>query len=95
MSNDLQETAEDPASAAGNSVCDAAVFTADFVKALNRLLVRALIELDRVAIDDEGCRIAGEGWALLRHGYPQEADRLNAVLHSLTRSRCSSKPKIS
>lgn len=76
-----------------NQAHPGAAFTADLVKALNRLLVRALLELGNSGRDDNACRIAGEGWSLLRHTEPREAERLNGVLHSLTRSQCRSNQK--
>jgi hypothetical protein len=60
----------------------------DLLPALNRLLVRSLLELGHAGMSDAACRLAGEGWALLRHERPREAERLNGVLHSLTRSEC-------
>ncbi len=56
--------------------------------ALNRLFIRSLRELGNAGLDDLACRLAGEGWALLRRDNSREAERLNGVLHFLTRSRC-------
>jgi hypothetical protein len=55
---------------------------------LNRLFVRSVIELGNAGLNDMACRFAGERWALLCHHNAREAERLNAVLHSLTRSHC-------
>jgi len=90
VANGLEQLSE-RALTSRNQAHPGAVFTADLVKALNRLLVRALLELGNSGMDDTACRIAGEGWSLLRHTEPREAERLNGVLHSLTRSRCRSK----
>ncbi len=62
----------------------------DALVALNRLFIRSLRELGNAGLDDLACRLAGEGWALLRHDNSREAERLNGVLHFLTRSRCQS-----
>ena len=92
MANDPPRLPEERLSGSGQPHPGAA-FTADLVKALNRMLVRALLELGNAGSDDTACRIAGESWSLLRHREPREAERLNGVLHSLTRSQCRSKPK--
>jgi hypothetical protein len=60
----------------------------DDLIALNRLFIRSLRELGNAGLNDLACRLAGEGWALLRHGHVREAERLNGVLHFLTRSHC-------
>jgi hypothetical protein len=60
----------------------------DALVALNRLFIRSLRELGTAGLNDFACRLAGEGWALLRHDNSREAERLNGVLHFLTRSQC-------
>ncbi len=60
----------------------------DILMGLNRLFIRSVLELGNAGLNDMASRLAGEGWALLRHENAREAERLNAVLHSLTRSRC-------
>jgi hypothetical protein len=60
----------------------------DGLIALNRLFIRSLRELGNAGFNDIACRLAGEGWALLRHDHSREAERLNGVLHFLTRSHC-------
>ncbi len=57
------------------------------VTVLNRLLVRAILELGRAGRTELACHLAAEGWALLRRDHGREAERLNGVLHSLTRSK--------
>ena len=52
---------------------------------LNRLLVLALLALARAGSADDACRIAARAWSLLRHHNAREAERLTAVLHTLTR----------
>jgi len=52
---------------------------------LNRLLDKALKQLGDAGQPDEACTLAAEGWKLLRHGWPKEAERLNGTLHYLTR----------
>ena len=64
----------------------------DVLAGLNRLFIRSVLELGNAGQNDMACRLAGEGWALLRHETPREAERLNAVLHSLTHSRCQPGP---
>jgi uncharacterized protein (DUF2249 family) len=61
----------------------------DLLVALNRLFIRSVLELGNAGLNDVACRLAGEGWALLRHDNSREAERLNGVLHSLTRSHCN------
>jgi len=62
----------------------------DVLVSLNRLFIRSVLELGNAGLNDMACRLAGEGWALLRHDNSREAERLNGVLHSLTRSHCQS-----
>ena len=62
----------------------------DVLASLNRLFIRSVLELGNAGLNDMACRLAGEGWALLRHDNSREAERLNGVLHSLTRSHCQS-----
>ncbi len=59
----------------------------DILLALNRLFIRSLRELGNTGLNDTACRLAGEGWALLRHNHSREAERLNGVLHFLTHSQ--------
>ncbi|HET7675940.1 MAG TPA: hypothetical protein VFL54_10495 [Gammaproteobacteria bacterium] len=56
--------------------------------ALNRLFVKSLLALGAGpgAERDHACRLAAAGWSALRHTHPREAERLNGLLHSLTRS---------
>jgi hypothetical protein len=60
------------------------------VAALNRLFVQALLRIgeggDADAID-AACRLAAQGWSLLRHDWPREAERLNGLMHGLTGPR--------
>ncbi len=58
--------------------------TEDQVGSLNRLLVVALLALARAGGAGEACRIAARAWSLLRHSSTREAERLTAVLHSLS-----------
>ena len=52
-----------------------------------RLLDRAFRTLGDAGHKEEACEIAAEGWALLRQGRPEGAERLNGTLHYLTRDR--------
>lgn len=54
---------------------------------LNRLLIRAVKALGDADEADLGCRIAAEAWAVLRKGWPDEAEKLNGALHYLTRPK--------
>jgi hypothetical protein len=56
----------------------------DPLKGLNKLLVRVLRDLATAGRNEEACRFAAEGWSLLRHDAPKEAERLNGLLHYLT-----------
>jgi uncharacterized protein (DUF2249 family) len=51
---------------------------------LNRILIRALKRMGDTGDTDAACRLAAEAWSLLRHDWPQEAQRLNGVMHNLT-----------
>src|SRR5512146_311860 len=57
----------------------------DDLKALNRLLIRALKALGDAGESETACRLAAEAWAALRKERPGEAERLNGALHYLTR----------
>ncbi len=59
----------------------------DLLRALNRLLIRAVKALGDAGQTDRACRIAAETWAALRNEQPHEAERLNGALHYLTRTR--------
>lgn len=61
----------------------------DEVGSLNRLLVVALLALARAGAAEEACRIAARAWSLLRHHNAREAERLTAVLHTLTHQGAS------
>lgn len=58
--------------------------TPDAIVGLNRLFIRALRMLGEAGEEEAACRLAAEGWSLLRHDYPDEAYRLNGTLHYLT-----------
>jgi len=55
---------------------------------LNQLLARALRRLGAQGARHEACELAAEAWVLLREVDAKEAERMNAVLHQLTSSRC-------
>ena len=67
----------------------AADIAGDEVGDLNRLLVVALLALARAGATEEACRIAARAWSLLRHHNARAAERLTAVLHTLTRQGAS------
>lgn len=53
--------------------------------ALNRLFTAALLALAESGEADRACRLAAQGWSVLRHDNPREAERLTAALHRLAR----------
>jgi uncharacterized protein (DUF2249 family) len=54
------------------------------VEQLGRLLDRAVRALGEAGEHDSACRLAAEGWWLVRGPAPRAARRLNATLHYLT-----------
>lgn len=63
---------------------------------LNRLFVQALLQIGKHGDADDvdaACRLAAQGWSLLRHDQPREAERLNGVMHSLTGPRHTRQPR--
>jgi len=52
--------------------------------ALNRFFMQTLLRMGDAGEIDVACRLAAQGWPLLRHDQPKEAERLNGVMHSLT-----------
>mgnify|MGYP001555384857 CR=1 FL=1 len=63
----------------------------DPLAALNRLFVQALLRLGDAGEIDAACRLAAQGWSLLRHDQPKEAERLNGAMHNLTNPRRNSR----
>ena len=63
----------------------------DALAALNRLFVQALRCMGDAGEIDAACRLAAQGWSLLRHDQPKEAERLNGVMHNLTHPRRNSR----
>ncbi|HXE21835.1 MAG TPA: hypothetical protein VN617_05825 [Rhodoferax sp.] len=63
----------------------------DSLIALNRLFVQALLRMGDAGEIDAACRLAAQGWSLLRHDQPKEAERLNGVMHNLTHPKRSSR----
>jgi len=57
------------------------------VAPLNRLFMQALLRMGDAGDIDAACRLAAQGWSLLRHDQPKEAERLNGVMHNLTNPR--------
>jgi uncharacterized protein (DUF2249 family) len=56
----------------------------DVLEPLARLFDRAVRALGDAGEPDAACRLAAEGWWLLREPSPAAARRLNATLHRLT-----------
>jgi len=54
------------------------------LESLARLFDRALRALGDAGEEDAACRLAAEGWWLLKEPSPKSARRLNATLHRLT-----------
>jgi uncharacterized protein (DUF2249 family) len=54
---------------------------------LNRLFVQALRALGDAGQTDLACRLAAEGLAKIRFSHADEGEKLNGVLHYLTRPR--------
>jgi len=52
--------------------------------ALNRLFMQALKRIGDAGGTDAACRLSAQGWSLLRHDWPREAQRHNALMHALT-----------
>lgn len=63
----------------------------DSLTALNRLFAQALLRMGDIGEIDAACRLAAQGWSLLRHDQPKEAERLNGVMHNLTHPRRNSR----
>lgn len=59
---------------------------ASVVPQLVRLFIQVLRELAAAGEKERACMMAAQGWSVLRHGYPREAQRLNGLLHALTGS---------
>ncbi len=64
----------------------------DLLAELNRVFTQALLRLGDRGEIDAACRLAAQGWSLLRHDQPKEAQRLNGVMHSLTNPQRRGKP---
>ncbi len=52
---------------------------------INRLFIHALLTLAEAGKAEQACRLAAQGHSALRRCHAREAERLNGVLHSLTR----------
>lgn len=66
----------------------------DPIAALNRLFAQALLRLGDAGEIDAACRLAAQGWSLLRHDQPKEAERLNGVMHNLTHPKRSGRKEL-
>ena len=63
------------------------------IRELNHLFIRSLKCLGEAGETDAACRLAAQGWSLLRHDRPADAQRLNGVLHFLTHPTILSRRK--
>lgn len=61
----------------------------DTAVALNRVLAEALTALGRAGHPEAANRLAGLAWAALRHDHPAEAQRVNALMHGLSKMSSS------
>lgn len=61
--------------------------TPEELVSLNRLFIQALLRMGDAGEIDAACRLAAQGWSLLRHDHAREAERLNGVMHNLTSPR--------
>ncbi len=52
---------------------------------INRLFIHALLALAEGGKAEQACRLAAQGYIALRHCHTHKAERLNNLLHSLTR----------
>jgi uncharacterized protein (DUF2249 family) len=59
--------------------------SAEDLAALNRVLRGALTALGRAGQPDEAARHAAKAWSLLRRDYPDEAQRINVLMHGLSK----------
>ncbi len=57
----------------------------DILSRLNGLFAQAVLALARAGEADAACRLAADGYALLRRDHEREARRLDATLHRLVR----------
>lgn len=55
------------------------------LKTLAAVLADALRMLGESGRPETANRLAGRAWAALRHSHPAEAQRINALMHRLTR----------
>lgn len=67
--------------------------TPETLASLNRLFIQALLSMGDAGDIDAACRLAAQGWSLLRHDHEREAERLNGVMHNLTSPRRQSRTK--
>lgn len=56
------------------------------LRRLNQLFVTALLALARGRDAELACRLAADAWSTIRHVDEREAERLTAVLHTLSRA---------
>ncbi|MGH7066522.1 MAG: hypothetical protein ACREFO_10750 [Acetobacteraceae bacterium] len=57
----------------------------DDLAQLNRVFSEALLALAESGAAERSCRLAARGWSVLRERHPREAERLTALLHTLSR----------
>ncbi|MCC7350957.1 MAG: hypothetical protein IT446_10335 [Phycisphaerales bacterium] len=58
--------------------------TQQCLKDLNKTFIKALRHLAEAGQGDQACQLAAQAWSFLRHNLPDEAERLNGLLHYLT-----------
>lgn len=58
----------------------------NIVMELNRIFIKYLVKTGTEVYQDDACRAAASALVILKDQYPREAERLNGVLHSLTKT---------
>lgn len=57
----------------------------DPTEALTAVLLQALRALGKGGAPERANRLAGRAWSAVRHSHPQQARRINALMHGLAR----------
>lgn len=85
MSLDTAASSPESTTASSTGTQSSAPAESALVSALTRVLVRACRRLGKAGHPSDASRIAAEGWSLLWTSYPDDAERLNGVMHHLAR----------
>ena len=57
----------------------------ELVAELTAVLAKSLRALGNAGQPDEASRLGADGWSLLRHDHPREAEKINGTMHYLAR----------